>query len=103
MKPLPRPEIPVPTPEQTAKDNEAKQLRMSYGMLFGSEHGKRVLEDLKRRYGFSPDGTELPIYSPGLDAMTTTHRDGMREPVRHILRMTALIEKPADKPTVATS
>lgn len=76
---------------------------MSYGQLFGSQHGQVVLADLKARYGWDVDGDiERPVYRPGQSFDQTASIDAMREPVRHILAMIApLADKPAEKPTTA--
>ena len=65
---------------------EQKQLRMLYGRVFGSPDGQRVLADLQTRFGWK-DGVELPCFTPGLRSEDAIHRDGMKEPVRHISRM----------------
>lgn len=63
-----------------------KQLRMDYGQVFGSEAGRRVLSDLKRRYGWNGD-VEHPSARAGARAEDVFLIDGMKEPVRHILAM----------------
>lgn len=81
-------------PDATAKEKreeEAKQLRLAYGRIFGSMDGQLVLADLKKRYGWR-DGVELPCYTSGLSANDFIHREGMREPVRYILRQTTLLD-----------
>jgi hypothetical protein len=74
------------TNEREKRDEEAKQLRLAYGRIFGSEDGKLVMADLKRRYGWR-DGVEMPCYTSGLCSNDFIHREGMREPVRYILRL----------------
>lgn len=73
--------------EEKRKDN-AKQLRMSYARLFASEDGRRIMDDLKRRYGWQND-VELPCYQPNMTNNDFIHREGMREPIRYILRQMA--------------
>ena len=56
--------------------NEIKQLQQDYHHVFGSEEGKRVLEDLKRR-GFYytttfTGNTEGVLFNEGQRAMVTT-------------------------------
>lgn len=90
--------------EEAEHKEKQRQLRMTYASVFATPNGQIILADLKQRYGFAPDDTELPIFIPGLDAATVSHRDGMREPIRHILRQKApLPEKTNPKPTTATS
>lgn len=72
--------------EEEKRQEQARQLRMAYGRLFGSPDGQRVLADLQARYGWK-DGVELPCYTPGMQATDAIHRDGMKEPVRYISRM----------------
>lgn len=93
---LPPPALPRPpkTPEQEAAEAQQRQLRMSYGMLFSSEHGKMVLADLKRRYGFDGD-IERPSYRAGMSFDAVAAADSLKEPIRHIL---AMIQPPSDKP-----
>lgn len=99
----PAPPQPPPTAEQAAQKAHQRQLRMSYGMLFASEHGKIVLADLKARYGWDGD-IERPVYRAGQSFDQTAAIDAMREPVRHILAMqTVPDDKPQPKPTTATS
>lgn len=79
---------PTLTPEQTAerRTESQKQLRLAYGRVFETPDGKAILEDLQARYGWK-GGIELPSYTPQATAESAIHRDGMKEPVRHILRM----------------
>lgn len=70
--------------EAAARDHAAK-VRTAYCRVFESEGGKLVLSDLLQKFGFTSDGIENPSYTPGLDAAQVAHREGMKEPVRHIL------------------
>ena len=76
---------PTPT-EREAREEQAKQLRLAYGRIFGSQDGQLILADLKKRYGFGRGGVELPCYVPLMAPNDFIPRDGMREPVRYILR-----------------
>lgn len=82
---------PIKTAAEAAQQKEdmaeaAKQLRLAYGRVFGTPDGQRVLADLQARFGWK-DGIELPCFTPGLRPEDAIHRDGMKEPVRHISRM----------------
>lgn len=94
---------PPKTPEQEKAQREQRQLRISYGFTFSGEHGKRVLEDLKARFGFDGD-IERPSYRPGMDHASTAAADAMKEPIRHIMAMLVPpSDQPQPKPTTATS
>lgn len=107
-KPQPPPALPTPaspdkTPEQAKKELQQRQLRISYGYSFSGDHGKRVLADLKARFGWDGE-IERPSYIPGMDHARTAHADGLKEPVRHIMAMLVpMDDKPQDKPTTATN
>lgn len=103
MKPLPPPEAPKKTDAQEKLEQLQRQRRMSYGMLFGSEHGKVVLADLKARYGWDGD-IERPSYTRGMPHADMTFIEGQKEVVRHILAMTEPPQdNPQSKPTTATT
>ena len=73
--------------EEAEKRAEAqKQMRFAYARLFASADGQVVLEDLKRQFGFYPNGLEKSTYTPGLPPNDFIHRDGAKQPVRHILK-----------------
>lgn len=71
-------------------------LRKSYFDVFKSDGGKAVLADLRLRYGFESDGVERPSARIGMRAEDVFLTEGMKEPVRHILRM---IEQPNNETT----
>ncbi|EIQ00868.1 hypothetical protein OpiT1DRAFT_05425 [Opitutaceae bacterium TAV1] len=70
--------------EQAAREH-AEKMRNAYCRMFASDHGKLVLADLLAKYGFTEDGIENPSYLPGRDAAEVAHKEGMKEPIRHIL------------------
>lgn len=72
--------------EAEKRQEQAKQLRMVYGRVFGSPDGMSILADLQARFGWK-DGVELPSFQPGLRSEDAIHRDGMKEPIRYISRM----------------
>ena len=87
-----------PNPVKTKADAEAQeeqiankriQARQAYARLFSSPDGKVVLADLMEAFGWR-EGVELPCYKPGINDNDSSHRDGMKEPVRRILRMSGL-------------
>lgn len=90
-------------PERTIEVQKAaerqKQLRLDYGAVFGSLAGQRVLEDLKKRYGWN-GAVELPTARVGARAEDVFLIDGMKEPVRHILAMLQPVDE-QPKPTTA--
>lgn len=102
--PAPKPpEAPPLTPEQVKLAQKQRQLRISYGMVFGSEHGKVVLADLKSRFGWDGD-IERPSYRAGMTFDQVANADGMKEVVRHVMAMQVVQddnEKP--RPQVATT
>ena len=63
------------------------QLRIDYGMLFTSEKGLRVLDDLKQRFGWKGN-IERPSAHIGARPDDVFLTEGMKEVVRHILAMT---------------
>jgi len=64
----------------------AKQLRMAYARLFASVDGQTVLADLLDQFGFYPNRIEKPTYQFGLPPDDFIHKDGVKQPVRYILR-----------------
>lgn len=66
---------------------EDAALRSAYGRVFAGESGRRVLEDLMQRYGFYESGVEKTSVVPGDSPESVFLRDGMKEPIRHILYM----------------
>jgi hypothetical protein len=69
------------------RDIERRRLEAAYGRVFGSDEGHWVLEDLFFRYGFTAEGIERPSVLAGESHADAARRDGMKEVVRHILRM----------------
>lgn len=63
-----------------------KQLSLAYNRLFKTVDGSLILDNLMNRYGWQ-DGVEAPSYRLGSSSTDTAARDGMKEPVRYILRM----------------
>lgn len=103
MDPLPRaPEAP-PSEQEQALRAKQQQLRMSYGLMFGGEHGKLILADLKHRFGW--DGNiERSSYRPGMSHADMSFVEGSKEVVRHVLAMIEpLPEKPEPKPKTAVT
>ncbi len=80
------PDITPEIEEAQKRQEAAKQLRFAYARLFASADGQVVLEDLKRQFGFYPNGLEKSTYTPGLPPNDFIHRDGAKQPVRHILK-----------------
>ncbi|EIP99337.1 hypothetical protein OpiT1DRAFT_03851 [Opitutaceae bacterium TAV1] len=74
---------------QTESDryNEEQKLREAYAAVFNNGSGQTVLNDLFRAFGFTPDGIENPSFTGDCPTTTVIHREGMKEPVRHILAM----------------
>jgi hypothetical protein len=88
---------PTKSPHEIAKQNQekAKQLRIEYRKVFTSESGKAILADLFGRYGFDAEGVERPSARAGMRAEDVFLADGMKEPVRYILRQ---LEPVSDQP-----
>lgn len=72
------------TPEQKKEEAE-KQLRMDYHKVFESEAGKNVLLDLKKRFGWQPNGIEKPSYTPGNPVDQLIFNEAIKTPLRYIL------------------
>lgn len=92
------------TPQERALElqkaaERQRQLRIDYGTVFGSLAGQRVLEDLKKRYGWN-GAVENPSARVGARAEDVFLIDGMKEPVRHILAMLQPVDE-QPKPTEA--
>lgn len=83
------------------REEAAKQLRMAYARLFASADGQVVLADLKREFGFYANGLEKSTYQPGLPPNDFIHRDGAKQPVRHILRKITPIDGEHSTPNEA--
>lgn len=60
--------------------NEAEQLRASYRLVFGSEDGPTVIDDLERRFH-----SHTSTFSP--DSHETAFREGQRSVVLFIKNM----------------
>lgn len=76
--------------DKEARDEAKRQLLMAYGRFANSEDGRLIIGDLMKRYGWSTEGIERPCFQPGMQPEDAIHRDGMKEPVRHILAMSNL-------------
>lgn len=102
--PAPKPpEAPPQTPEQIKLAQKQRQLRISYGMVFGSEHGKVVLADLKARYGWDGD-IERPSYRTGMTFDQVANVEGMKAVVRYVMAMQVVQDEDTKpKPSTATT
>jgi len=85
-----------PVEEKRMKD---EQLRIYYRMIFGSEHGKAILADLKHRFGWKGD-VEAPSALPGSRPEDVFLTEGMKNPVRYIL---AMIQQGTEKPKLEST
>lgn len=74
-----------PTEQEFKEKREA--LRRSYALTFSTEHGRAVLQDLMRNFGFNEDGIERSSTMLGIPPNEVYHREGTKEPVRRILFM----------------
>lgn len=72
--------------EAEKRKEAANQTRMAYGRVFGTPDGERILADLQAAFGWR-EGVETSAYRPDLAPEAAIHRDGQRDPIRHILRM----------------
>ena len=76
------------------EEDKAKLLVMDYMNTFGTEAGKRVLEDLKKKSGFN--FAEIPVGTDNhIDIYAVMHNEGERAVIINILRM--LAKKPYEK------
>lgn len=86
-----------------ATETKRRQLIIAYKEVFTSEKGQIILADLKARYGWGADGVELPSFRPALGADQQAYAEGMKEPVRQILRWLAAPIDAQQKPQSAIS
>jgi hypothetical protein len=85
--------------EQETKAAQEAELRLAYGHTFTGPKGEAVLKDLRARFGFK--GTiEQPSAVPGMRNEEVWMREGMKQPMRHILAMMA---KPEQEPRPQTA
>jgi hypothetical protein len=92
---LTRPRQPA-TPEEVERRQQAQaQLRADY-QWFNGEQGQRVLADLCAAFGWNK-----PSAVPGLTNEEVWLREGMKNPIRHILYMSSPIPE-LPKPLQAT-
>lgn len=95
--------LPPKTPEQERVERDERQLRISAGFCLGGDHGKRLFEHLKARYGWKGE-IEQPSYRPGMTFDQVASVEGQKEVVRHLMALIApQNDEPQQKPTTATS
>lgn len=78
------------TPEVEAKQAAEAELRRDYALVFSGPRGEKVLEDLMRSFGVRKVGQyliEQPSATPGMRNEEVWMREGMKQPLRHILAM----------------
>ena len=74
---------------QARLKQEGDQLRLDYRMLFNSERGKKLLKDMKSKFGWREGGNiESPSATFGTDPNDAFLKEGMKQPIRYILAMT---------------
>ena len=84
-----------PLINQDEYEVQQKQKRINYGMVFNTEHGQRVLEDLRNFCH-----ANHPTYCPG-DSHETAFREGNRNVYLYINDMLKPIEERDDLPLQA--
>jgi hypothetical protein len=89
------PKAAAPSAEETQKaEIAAQELRASYAIAFGGEHGVKVLANLKKTFGWQGN-VERPSAHRGERVEDVFLTEGGKEVVRHIL---AMIEAAPDRP-----
>lgn len=83
-----------PTTQTTESDaerrsTEQRNLTRAYKRCFASEDGRIVLADLKKKYGFDPDGIENDDFVYGCTATDMAYRTGNKSPLRYVMKMVA--------------
>lgn len=89
-------------PQAITPAERRQKLRASYAIVFGGEHGRTVLADLLKTYGFDPaTGIECPSAHHNKRSEDVFLSEGMKEPVRRILSMSgaSLIHNQQQQPT----
>lgn len=71
------------SPEQTKREAARRLLVKSYKATFSTEHGKRVLADLKLRFGFDVCEADSELLSDNIIA----RRCFAKRPIHHIEKM----------------
>lgn len=83
-----------PADEAQKRAESRDDLVRCYKRVFASEDGRRVLTDLFGRYGFDKNGVENDDFMPGGDGLTLARRDGMKSPLRYVMKMRNVELKP---------
>lgn len=71
------------TDEQTKRAGELRQLVKAYKSTFATAHGRLVLDDLKRKFGFERCEADSELTTDNIIARRTC----MKAPIFHIERM----------------
>jgi len=66
--------------EKKAKSEQAEQMKALYQMVFGSEHGKKVLKDLAKFCGYGEDGFNS-------DQAIQSYKQGRQSTIIHIKKV----------------
>lgn len=80
------------TPDKQIEEKQLAEaeLRRDYALVFSGPRGERVLEDMGRLFGVKRVGQyviEQPSAVPGMRNEEVWMREGMKQPLRHILAM----------------
>jgi hypothetical protein len=84
-------------PERGQRD---EQLRLDYKLFFQSDRGKKIMDDLKQRFGWTGE-IERASAVVGMRNEEVWLREGMKQPIRHILSMMTLEQDTQPKATEA--
>ena len=66
----------------TNVETAREQRRIDYILTFGTEHGNKVLEDLKQQMGIGQTS-----FVAGADHATMAYNEGLKDTVRYIMQM----------------
>ena len=94
-------EHPTPVEEAKRRQEEHRQLIKAYHATFSSSHGKKVLADLKKQFGFDVCEADSELTSDNVIARRTF----AKRPLYHIERMlkTTLRDEPKPKKALSQS
>lgn len=80
-------------PDSKLIEEKRRALVQAYKQTFATIQGKAVLADLMDRYGFDEFGIERSAVVNGSDQQNLFLVEGMKEPVRRILRQLATVDR----------
>lgn len=89
-----------PQQEAEKRQSEQRELVLAYKRLFATSDGRRVLADLKDKYGFDKNGVERDDYVAGCTGIDLSRKDGTKSPIRYALKMRNIELRPLGVPLI---